>query len=86
MKLVDPNQAKEFAATIFGDPILKMAVNAVMDNVPKVEASEVVFCEICRHSRETERAGYLFCNNPCGMGRGVIATDFCSDGERKSDE
>jgi len=43
MKLVDPNQAKEFSATFFGDPILKMAVNVVMDNAPKVEAVEVVY-------------------------------------------
>ena len=86
MKLVDPNQAKEFAATLFGDPILKMAVNAVMNNVPKLDASEVVFCEMCRHSSKTGRAGYLFCNNPCGMGRGVISTDFCSDGERNGND
>lgn len=42
MKLIDPKQAKEFASTFFGDPILQMAANAVLDNVPTIEAEPVV--------------------------------------------
>lgn len=42
MKLIDPKQAKEFASTFFGDPILKMAANAVLDNVPTIDAAPVV--------------------------------------------
>ena len=38
MKLIEANQAKECASTLFNDPILKMAVNAVVDNCPGVDA------------------------------------------------
>ena len=38
MKLIEANQAKECGSTLFNDPILKMAVNAVVDNCPAVDA------------------------------------------------
>ena len=41
MKMIEINTAKEFASTFFGDPILKMAVNAVIDNAPTVDAVPV---------------------------------------------
>ena len=34
-KFVDVDQTKEFAATFFGDPILRMAVCACLDHAPK---------------------------------------------------
>lgn len=37
MKLVEVNAVREFANTFLGDPILKMAVNAVLENVPAFE-------------------------------------------------
>ena len=33
MKLIEAKIAKEFASSFFGDPILKWAVNKVLDNV-----------------------------------------------------
>ena len=44
-KLIEVQSAKEFADTFFGDPVLKMAVNAVLNNVPAVDAVEVVHGE-----------------------------------------
>lgn len=41
MKVIEVNTAKEFASTFFGDPILKMAVNAAIDNAPTVDAVPV---------------------------------------------
>lgn len=41
MKLVEVKAAKEFASTLFGDPVLKMAVNAALDNAPGVDAIPV---------------------------------------------
>ena len=58
---------------------------AVRDAVVGAKAVELVFCEKCKYSRRTGRAGYLFCNNPLGIGRGVVSTDFCSEGERRND-
>lgn len=48
MKIIEANRAKEFASTFFSDPILKMAVNAVMDNVPGADAVQVVRCRDCK--------------------------------------
>ena len=39
MKLVEVKAAKEFANTFFGDPVLKMAVNAFLDNAPEADAA-----------------------------------------------
>lgn len=36
-KLIEVQAAKEFASTFLADPILKMAVNAVLDNAPTVK-------------------------------------------------
>ena len=41
MKMIEVKTAKEFAASFFGDPILKMAFNAAMDNAPTVDAVPV---------------------------------------------
>lgn len=41
MKLVEVSEAKAFASTFFGDPVLKMAVNAALDNAPGVDAIPV---------------------------------------------
>ena len=46
MKLVEVNAAKEFASTFFADPVLKMAVNACLDNAPAVDAIPVNAAEL----------------------------------------
>lgn len=37
MKIVEVNRTKEFASTFLQDPILRMAVNAVLDAAPEAE-------------------------------------------------
>ena len=41
-KLIEVQEAKQFANTFLADPILKMAANAVLDNAPAADAVEVV--------------------------------------------
>ena len=72
MKLVEVKTAKEFASTFFGDPILKMAVNAALDNAPEFE---LVRCEKCKHYDK----GGEYCN----FWRGVRHHEhFCGEGEK----
>ena len=40
-KYVEVSQAKEFAGTFLGDPILKMAVNAALDHVPAADVLQM---------------------------------------------
>ena len=83
MKLIEAKLAKEFANTLLGDPILKMEVNAVLDNAPGfdlVRCKECVFC-IFNSSNETFK-----CKSMSGMHRTVTPDDFCSYGERKDNE
>ena len=42
MKLVEVKATKEFASTFLADPILKMAVNAVLDNAPEFETDKSI--------------------------------------------
>lgn len=44
-KYVEVGRAKEFAGTFFGDPILKMAVNAALDHTPTVDLPELTGAE-----------------------------------------
>ena len=74
MKVIEVSTAKEFASTFFGDPILKMAVNALMDHVPAVEAEVVVRCKEC-----IADGG---CSRQIDMGMG--GEGYCSKGERKA--
>ena len=55
-KLIEVSAAKEFASTFLADPILKMAVNAVLDNAPTTDAVEVV------HGRWVWKDGKCFCS------------------------
>jgi hypothetical protein len=52
-KIIDVKATKEFANTFLADPILKMAVNAVLDNAPAVEAVPVVHAR-WENVKETE--------------------------------
>ena len=42
MKIVKVDEALEFANTFYGDPILKMAINAVLNNMPAADAAEII--------------------------------------------
>ena len=57
-QLLEVSVARGYAESLIADPILKMAVNAVLNKTPRVDAVEVV------HGRweKAHIAGYLKCN------------------------
>lgn len=80
MKLIEAKAAKEFASTFFGDPVLRMAVNAVADNAP---GFDLVRCHECEHF-DPEEGVCTIKYDELGRPLGVLSTvDYCSDGERK---
>lgn len=83
MKLVEVKTAKEFASTFFVDPVLKMAVNAVLDNAP---GFYLVRCKDCIHWYEPEETClkiYSDGNVSPHAWQFRKPNDFCSYGERK---
>lgn len=79
MKLIEAKTAKEFASTFFGDPILKWAVNKVIDNAPCIE---VVQCKECKKWVSWPDRKQGFC--PCSE-HTTEAGHFCSYGERRNE-
>lgn len=77
MTVIEVKQAKEFASSFFGDPILKWAVNRVLDNVP---CFEVVQCKDCKRWLPWSDKTQGTC--PCSE-HVTKAGHFCSYGERK---
>ena len=81
MKLIKAKTAKEFANTLFNDPILKMAANAVIDRVP---GFEFVTCKECKNwMYEYDDIGLCVTDVPDIDGVQRLAFDYCSYGERK---
>ena len=79
MELIEAKTAKEFASTFYNDPILKMAVNAVVDKVHKME---IVNCRDCKYcSRLSSLPNDIFCTYL--FTEVICPDDFCSRGERK---
>ena len=73
LKLIEAKKAKEFASTFFGDPVLKMAINAAVDNAP---GFDLVRCKICKWY--DEECSY------CQFWHGVRHEEhFCGEGEKK---
>ena len=83
MKLISTERAMATAEALLPDPILKMAVRAVLENT----AGEVIHCGECDFFQETmgkdsgKGCGYGRCTNPAGMGGIVFADSFCSQGK-----
>lgn len=76
MKLIEVNAALEFSDTFLPDPILKMAVNAVLNNCPAAEEFEpVVHAEWEPHNVVP---GFVRCS-AC---RDCITYDEWPDGEK----
>ena len=75
MKLVEVETAKEFAHTFLGDPILKLAVKAVLENAPTADAVVVTRCEHCqRYDPGYVRPNCGWCNE---FDASVRADGFC---------
>ena len=83
MTVIEVKQAKELADTSFGDPVLTMAVNAVLDKAPKFE---LVRCKDCKYRMIDKHHGEDWCSHAFGLSCEIYETDFCSHGERRSDE
>ena len=92
MRLIEVKTAKEFAAAVLADPIMIMAVNAVLDKAPEFK---LVLCKECKHSRTPgntsiryDLPGTLTCMNPdspCHY-RHTLGDGYCPFGERKDDD
>jgi hypothetical protein len=76
MKLVDVKSTKEFADTFLPDPILKMAVNSVLNNAP---GFDLVHCSEC------QKSNYCAVRQLMKYEHGVD-DPFCPYGERKENE
>ena len=51
MKYVEVKAAKEYANTVMADPILKAAVNSILDNAPGADIAPVVHGRWRRYTR-----------------------------------
>lgn len=86
MKLLEVKTTKDFASTILADPILKMAVFAVLDKAPEFK---LVRCKECKFSKTPGDTairyglpGTLTCINPdspCHY-RHVLGDGYCPYG------
>lgn len=79
MKVVDIKTVNEVAYTMLGDPMLKMAVDAVMRSIPTID---LVQCKDCRMYEENREARTTFCRRELNY---VYAKPdgFCSYGVRR---
>lgn len=97
-QLIEVSVARGYAESLIADPILKMAVNAVLNKTPRVDAVEVVRCGNCKKwfAEDPERCKALSASpfGWCCRNKTICDTDhtditqhddFCSYGERKTD-
>ena len=90
-QLIEVSAARGYAESLFADPILKMAVNAVLNKTPKVDAVEVVRCKDCAFwtyegvgSSTLKRFGSCAKWYPFGNEQhSCHDDDFCSYAERR---
>lgn len=80
MELIEVSAAKEFATETFGDPILMMSVNAVLNNTPRFK---LVLCENCVNSDDAKCSyGKVWCGKMC---RYMNKNGFCSEGDDENE-
>lgn len=79
-KFVEVKAAQEFADAFFGDPILKMAVNAVLDHAPAADVSVVTSAEkkaIFRLGQMDMRDSVVdLLRDVANRSKGIIRADF----------
>lgn len=75
-ELIEASVVKEYVNAAFGDPILMIAVNSALKNVPK---TNITYCGECEHSDEIGCSnGKVWCNKMC---RYMDKDAFCSEGK-----
>ncbi len=95
-RLVSVPAARAHVEAAVADPILKASINNVLDELPAVDAVEVVRCKDCQSFKEQHSwvNGYTgkieccgYCNHwdyePGSSPNQVDGDDFCSYGERR---
>lgn len=71
MQVIEPKAAREYVLANYpNDPLLKHIALSLLEQMPKVEASEVIRCRNCRH----RRTRHTCAGRPMDF--------FCADGER----
>ena len=66
-----------------GESIMLRQIRQFIHIAPAVDAVEVVRCKDCKHWLEDDDIGY--CDNPDGLDNYDKPDDFCSYGERRTD-
>ena len=80
---------KEFRITTTGDVgYYAKTITELLDKTPTVDAVEVVRCKDCKHGFLTDDGSYSceLVDEHYGWGYRTKADDFCSYGERRTDE
>lgn len=83
MKVIVPKDAREhILANYPNDPLLRHIVITALDQLPTVEAAEVVRCGECAKKEVSQFDGAEFCV-PCGY-RCMDPQWYCPEGERRT--
>lgn len=88
MRLIDADEAKRtYRKDTFDTEEDFERVNDILDSAPTVDAVEVVRCRDCKHCRNLQNGLWLSCNEREYKGEAVCVEpdDFCSRGERRTD-
>ena len=85
-RLIDANKARVVAQRIYSDPVLVHAILNTLNETPTVDAVEVVRCKDCKGWCSEEIAKAYNAPRYCTLtGIPTDADDFCSYGERRTD-
>ena len=71
-----------------GTPRPREELYAIIDRIneqPTVDAVEVVHCKDCKYCIYDDVAKEIWCDHIKGLSSVILATDFCSYGERRTD-
>ena len=87
MRLIDADALRSFVEEEFGDnvPYEWAWALTVVDHTPTIDAVPVVRCKDCQYRDEAKvnKKGFLICP---ASGMEITDDDFCSYGERRSDD
>ena len=85
MRLIDADALKEgLKEKMFGHSFERIFVSSVVDSEPTIDAVPAVRCRECKHRKDDDMFGMIWCNLDSCTKR-VKQDDFCSYGNRKED-